>query len=405
MNIKAIEKVLEDSLVSMCNIVLFGVGECSDEFLRQTTIQLPEVIYDNDETKWGRKIFENRFVVAPPRELQKISDKTSVSVLIMSGHDSEIACQIEEYGFQSWISLPYLIHRITIEDKIEDINIKSCMIEASNFCNARCSFCINPTMKRKKMNMSSEIFEQVVFRLKELNQNPEKFWLHCLGEPLMDPNLFQKVRRLKSDFPNSSVGYASNLSIATSEIIKEIFESGQDFLVISLNTSDKYEYQSVMGLDYDKTIENIHKLLLEKWKRSSNLIITMSIVENENNLQQVREFTEKWEKEGIEVRTLKEGKWVQKRIEKDSRVYQNIRYDHHVLKRYVCQQLYEEICILSNGMYALCCFDGEGCMKLGNVTTTSIYDMFHIKSKNKLMRAIMHGEDDLDICRSCSFLK
>lgn len=402
MSMEAVENIIINT--EHKNIILFGAGLLFEEFVKQTTIKLPSQIYDNDKSKWGKKIHHNRYEIVSPEGLKDISDKEDTLVLITSGKAEEIASQVEAYGFFSWMSLQYLIYRNTIEDYINHIDIKSCMIETSNFCNARCTFCVNPTMERKKMNMSDEIFEKTLFRLKELKQYPEMFRLHCLGEPLLDPHLFDKIKKLKEEFPKSSVGYASNFGIASQEYIDKIFESGQDFIVISLNTNSREEYQKTMKLDYDKTIENVRVLLNEKSKRNSKLKITMSIVENEYNELEVRAFAEKWEREGVDVRKLQQGKWVEKKpIKIDDK--KNTEYKNHTINNYVCQQLYQEICVLSNGDYALCCFDGESCLDLGNVKNTSIYEMFHNVKKNEIIRAMMHGESSLDLCNGCSFLK
>lgn len=406
MNIKKIDEIINEMIQLPRDIVLFGAGDIGRKFTCQTSIKLPHLIYDNDTSKCGKKIFED-FLVTDAENLKGIKNKDNVLVLILSHYDKEISNQVESYGFNTWLSICYLAHKVMIEEKFNNIGIKTCMIETSNLCNAKCPFCINSTMSRKKMNMTDEIFEWVLYRLKESNQSPEIFRLHCLGEPLIDPELFQKIRRLKSEFPKSVVGYTSNFSLATEKIVSEILECGQDFLTISINTNNREDYQKIMGLNYDQTIKNIDYLLEEKSRKNSNLEVTLSIVENEKNYNEVLQFSEYWKEKGVNVRALKEGKWVEKGNSSKNEI--DISDDHeyccHILSEYVCQQLYQEICILSNGDYALCCFDGEGCLELGNVKNTNIYDVFHDKKRMNLITAIMNGKHELDICMDCSFRK
>lgn len=163
--------------------------------------------------------------------------------------------------------------------------------------------------------MPNEIFEQAVVRLREFNQYPEIFWMHCLGEPLIDSELYAKIRKLKNEFPDSHIGYASNFGLASEDHIRNILDCGQDFLIISLNTNDKIEYHKLMGLDYDKTVEKIEFLLREKARQHSALDLTISIVENEKNGCEVQKFSEYWNSKKVKVRVLKEGKWVKKRRE------------------------------------------------------------------------------------------
>lgn len=401
MNMNVVERALKAFWPSVDKLILFGMGNMGSEFVSQTKLKLPSIVYDNDEDKWGKTIL-GKYVIAPEK-LKEIQNKDSMLVFIMGVHDEEIACQIERYGFKNWISLRYLEYRLMIESHIQNIHIKSCMIETSSLCNARCTFCINKTMQRDRMNMPNKIFEQAVVRLREFNQYPEIFWMHCLGEPLIDSELYAKIRKLKNEFPDSHIGYASNFGLASEDHIRNILDCGQDFLIISLNTNDKIEYHKLMGLDYDKTVEKIEFLLREKARQHSALDLTISIVENEKNGCEVQKFSEYWNSKKVKVRVLKEGKWVKKtkRIDESN----SGGYLGHVLSGYVCQQLYQEICILSNGNYALCCFDGEGCMNLGNVMDTNLQEVFHNEERTKLIMSLMHGASGREICRECSFLK
>lgn len=85
----------------------------------------------------------------------------------------------------------------------------------------------------------------------------------------MDPELFYKIQTIKKNFKNSEVGFTTNFSIANQLIIKNIFESGLDFVAISLNAVESEEYRRIMGLDYYSTIRNINMLLLEKKQENS----------------------------------------------------------------------------------------------------------------------------------------
>lgn len=399
-NIKEMDRIIADAAGDHESVIVFGAGRLCRDFLQHTGLRVQTQIYDNDPAKWGSRIGES-YLVEAPKELKKIAGK-GIMVVIASGHDREIAGQLEETGFTHWISIPYLIHRLSVENSLKEIRIQACMIEASSLCNAACGFCIHPVMKRRKMNMTPESFEQALYRLKEAGQTPETFWLHCLGEPLLDPDLFRKIRRLKEEFPDSSVGFASNFAAASPKIIDQILGSGQDFIAVSLNAVTKEEYRSIMGLDYEKTAALVKLLLRERDKMKSELAVSMSIVENAGNHEKISAFKELWTNEGAEVRVLQEGKWI------GSDVCTNVPpedtgYAGKVVSRYVCRQLYQELCILSSGDYALCCFDGEKRLELGNVWDTGIYDMFHLDQRLELILGIMHGNNEFDICAECSF--
>ena len=73
-------------------------------------------------------------------------------------------------------------------------------IETTNICNARCEFCPNPTLKRRKQIMDMEVFEKIISRIKDEKIKVKRFILHLNGEPLTDPLIFDRVDLLKKRF-------------------------------------------------------------------------------------------------------------------------------------------------------------------------------------------------------------
>ncbi|MDE6743351.1 MAG: radical SAM protein [Lachnospiraceae bacterium] len=380
MMIKAIMSSLK--LDKLC---LFGMGDACNSFLDNSILRNDvEKIFDNDSSKWGG--IKN--VLSP----EYINRDLNALYIIMSMYDEEIGKQLQALGVTNYISYYQVLDFIKVKLGLAHISIKACMIEATNYCNAACSFCANPTMKRKKMHMTSDIFEKIIERLHIENQTPEWFWLHCLGEPLLDPDIFQKVHRLKVEFPNSKVGFTSNFSIANADTIDSIFTSGQDYIYISLNAINETDYEQIMHLKYQKTLSNINDLLREKEKRQSEIQIVLSIVETPGNEQQVNLFKENWGTKA-EVRVIKQGKWIDSRLKSESRRKRHL----------VCNQLLEEICILSNGDYALCCFDGEGTIPLGNVMERSLAEMFVCEEKQMIIDQFLFSDKEVSVCAECSF--
>lgn len=376
--------------------VLFGAGQMAVTFLKLSNLSEKIVaIADNDNRKVNEKIGD--IPVCVPDEC--IGE--NMFVIITSLADKEIGQQIEsKWPGTEWVSLPFLLTLEEIHEKRKHLDIKSVMIEATNYCNAQCSFCSNPRLKRKKQHMSQDIFNLVVQRLCEAKIEPERFWLHCLGEPLLDPNLFEKVHILKNKFPNSWVGYTSNFSIASDTIIQNILNSGQDYIIISLNAIEPDEYKKIMGLDYEKTIRNIKRLIEEKSKCLSEIKITISFVDTYKDQKMIDNFLKIWKDYDVEVRILREGEWIEDSISYiDCDETKKIRH----ISRAVCGQLYEEICVLSNGDYALCCFDAEGALDGASVYNMSIEEAVRIPKKINLCNAMLYLGKTNGICENCSF--
>lgn len=266
-------------------------------------------------------------------------------------------------------------------------------IETTSFCNAKCAFCPNSILKREKTIMSQEIFEKIIDRIKAENISVSNFILHLNGEPLIDKELFNRIRRLKEEFPGACVRFTSNFALADEAVINNIFDSHLDRITLSLNSINADEYRKIMNLSYETTINNINRLLSAKRERNSKLEVWLSIVETSDNFDEVKEFKEMF-KGQAEVRVQKLGQWVDEENEK-LKISDRDREG-------ICSILYRTVNILSNGDFALCCFDAEG-MVNKNIMDTDIQtawqsDIFDTIRKWHLKNGKTNKE-----CIRCSF--
>ncbi len=68
-----------------------------------------------------------------------------------------------------------------------------------------------------------------------------------------------------------------------------------------------------------------------------------------------------------------------------------------------CPMLLEELTVFSNGDYALCCFDSEGALNMGNVRDTSIEELYGNAERKQLIYSLIYGGNSVNLCRNCSF--
>lgn len=268
------------------------------------------------------------------------------------------------------------------------------MIETTNICNARCEFCANPTLMRKKMIMSDEVFNKIINRLIKEKLEVEAFILHLNGEPLIDKKIFHRVNVLKEKFPNAQIRFTSNFALANRDIIDELLNSNLDELTISLNSIDKDEYTRIMKInDYDKTLSNVDFLLNRKKELQSGLKINVSIVARPEDKEKVDKFKKTWNNKA-NVRVMKLGKWID-----------DEKSDSMIVKQKnnsMCKDIYKQICLLSNGDFALCCFDCEGIIGK-NIMKSSIRRGFNSSVYRKIRRAQVQNGRNIEQCKSCSF--
>lgn len=266
------------------------------------------------------------------------------------------------------------------------------MIETTNICNAKCEFCANATLKREKMVMSDEIFNLIVERIEDENINVEQFILHLNGEPFTDSKLIKRIRLLKEKYENVPIRFATNFSLPDENTIDDLLESGLDSITISMNAITEESYRAIMGLNYRKTLKNLEYLLEKKREKHHNIEICLSIVDL-GNIEDINQFEKKYSSVA-DVRIMHLGKWIGK--EKHEKLLEN-RNNYGK-----CPDLWQQICILSNGDFAICSFDCEGHIGI-NIKNTPILKAFYSDSYEKLRKHQIKFGRKGSICENCSF--
>lgn len=268
-------------------------------------------------------------------------------------------------------------------------------IETTSFCNAKCSFCPNSSLIRKKNFMSDEIFNKIIERIKKEKINVERFILHLNGEPFTDKKLFKRIETLHNNFPNSKIRFTTNFALADKTTRERLLASPIDEITISLNSIDAEEYTQIMGgVVFENTIRNIDDFFEEKEKNNRNIVINISIVSRPDNTHMVELFKEKYRNKA-NIRVIKLGQWVNKEKTMNCN-------DKNNIEKKVCSILYKTIAILSNGDYALCCFDAEGIIKKNIMTSPILQTYFSGVYKKIRIHHKRKGKINKE-CKNCSF--
>jgi len=271
-------------------------------------------------------------------------------------------------------------------------------LEVSSCCNARCIFCPHSTMKRKKQIMSMEIFEKALFRIKEEGLNPQQIALTGTGEPLLDPYLFERIKRIRKELPSAEISFPSNLGLATAQIREKLVNAGPDSMVISLNASNAQDYHEIMGLDFGKTLSNLEELIELRNKYKSKLKIFVRLAANPQNQAGIREFVKQWEKKVDRVIIAWVHSW--------ANVIDIGKNEEEMKKkqRFPCKQLFGTIIILADGTYSLCCVDYEASIRGGNVMTDKILEAANNSIIGNIKNLQRQGKIDLiPMCSRCEF--
>ncbi len=133
-------------------------------------------------------------------------------------------------------------------------------IDPCDICNFRCSFCFQSHKDFRGSIMSENIFNTVIQQLKEFKGPINVIHLYGHGEPMLNGNLPEFVKRLKENGVAKEVVVTSNGSRLSEEYSQRLVEAGLDRLSISLNGLSTGQFKKIVGVEAD--FERIYSSIL-----------------------------------------------------------------------------------------------------------------------------------------------
>jgi MoaA/NifB/PqqE/SkfB family radical SAM enzyme len=271
------------------------------------------------------------------------------------------------------------------------------IIETTNFCNAQCIMCPHIIMKRSQKIMDDVIFNQIIHRIKQESIHPIAFILNGFGEPLIDPNIINRIKTIKSTFPQSKIKFYTNLNLANQKMIKKIISSGLDEINISLNGYNRQNYQKVMKIDYLETIKNLKYLIKTKQDTDSPLKIRISMTLVKHNENLAKKFIKKWDHlvDSVSVNKVHDYNHSVKNITNKFKInFQKTAFP--------CRYLFDTITFDVNGNIVLCCLDYESQHQFGNVKLQPILSSFYSSKFNSIRRMHLQNQiKKIEMCQYC----
>lgn len=135
--------------------------------------------------------------------------------------------------------------------------------ETLALCNAACSFCPYPTLKRKGAKLSMDLITHLIGQMKSWTQ-PFYVTPFKVNEPLLDGRLAEICAGIESELPLATIRLFTNGSPLTAHHIEWIGKlkslDPQFGLWISLNSCDPIEYGELMKLSYAITQGRLDRL-------------------------------------------------------------------------------------------------------------------------------------------------
>lgn len=258
-------------------------------------------------------------------------------------------------------------------------------IEATNICNAKCTFCPRDDMKRRQGIMDMALYRKIVDECASLGIGHVR--MHNYGEAFVDKKLPEKIAYAKSKGIRE-VGVITNGSLLGPDVAKAVVEAGLDAINISLDAAGRDTFESTrLGLKYDKVIANVEGLVRirrELGRKRPKLIL--SFVRQENSAEE-QAFIDHWSAVADKIHITELHNWAGTLTRRAD-------------VNFPCYRQWLTFTVLWDGRVSLCCADLDGQVVLGDLATQSIADIWNSDAYRQVRREqLEHGGPA--ICRNC----
>ena len=259
-------------------------------------------------------------------------------------------------------------------------NITSLIIEPTNTCNLRCTFCfVTDGMTRDGGFMDFNIFKKIIDDCTDL----EHLCMHNWGEPLLHKDIFRMIEYAK----NKGVNYVvmnTNGTLLTDKMINRIVNSKLDIIRFSIDGSAE-TFKRVRGVELENIEKNIKKLKIIKEKKRPELKMGVVFTVEEDTEGDAEEYINHWKKIVDHVR-------LQPKLITSPRTE-------------VCPEPfgkdYGKLVVLWDGRVIPCCVDYNANLMIGNIQNDTIPNLWKSEKLNILREQHLKGEFP-DTCANCN---
>ncbi|MCL1464461.1 radical SAM/SPASM domain-containing protein [Argonema galeatum] len=305
-----------------------------------------------------------------------------------------------EYNFR--------FRRWAIQEQLEKIRSlpRALHIEATNTCNARCTFCAYPQMERAKQVMPLEDFRRIIDEYvamggKYVSMTP------IVGDPFVDPHLFARLDDLYKRPEIEGFYFYTNAILMKPQVSEKLLVYGDKLKVhVSWGGFDRETYKAIMGVDRFDTVSRNVEAFVEA-KRTTNSPINFTIALRCPLSKCRGELWKKfrlWEREGLlNIEHLDSyDSWAGKIKAEDLQAIglQPRQMPH---KRGACEMLYMKPAVLANGKVNACaCRDVEAELIVGDLKESNLSEVWEGKAIEEIIDR--HEQSDFpDVCQRCTW--
>lgn len=276
-------------------------------------------------------------------------------------------------------------------------------VELTNRCNVSCTFCHRQKFDMKLGDMQEDLFYKIIDEASE--HLPIKLVLFFRGESLLVDKLIDYIKYAKGK-GIGPIQLASNALILSHKLAEELIDSEIDFISFSLDTIDDELYKSSRRAgDLKTSMDNVKYMgsMCREYARDGKKVPTLQVstIDLDIYREKQEEFIEYWLKYVDIVRVYYEHDEKGRLVNKE--VFNSVINDDD---RKPCKKVFTDMLIYWDGRIALCCYDWNQKIPIGDVNKQSLQEIWDGKVFEEIRT--MHNEncfsDDL-LCKECHHWK
>ncbi len=266
------------------------------------------------------------------------------------------------------------------------------IVETTAKCNLYCPMCARETFKQPKEDMSDAVFQRLV---RESGRSAEHMMLIGLGEPLLDPLIFDRVEYCARH--GISTLLSTNGTLLDEKAAEQLLDSPLEHITLSFDGATKESFEFYRkGARFETVRENFLRFARMKAERRRKLQVVVQMVRMARNAGEVDDFIRYWSAApGVD----------QVRIKEDETNLMRPAAGHAASDwQHPCHYLWRgPMYVKHNGDVYPCCqsymLGGKPVGRIGETPLAEIWNSSELERMRSLHAEGRAGE--IDICARC----
>jgi|TARA_B100001971_G_C18241714_1_gene571385 radical SAM protein with 4Fe4S-binding SPASM domain len=285
------------------------------------------------------------------------------------------------------------------------------VIDNTNLCNAKCSWCPNDKIPEPRGIMDDKLFQKIIEDYAKIGGIVR---FGTFGEPLLDPEFMKKIDFVRK-FPSIyKLEVITNGYALTEEMASKLIDYRVD-TEISLDELDKSLYEDIKGVSFEKTWNNLVRLIgmNDKAKKPVQINIRIKTSSSEESIKNNPLFKELFHTNcTVELNPISSRDSLSSWggiFDKNSflseeynspphRAYKNFNLKNQA----PCHQLWKWMVINWDGKVVLCCTDIFASVVLGDLKKENIEEVWCGPFMTERRRRFKNRDGRKNgICKNC----